>query len=233
MTKTIDQFMWAFQPHFRLTVEYEIQQVLSQIGFQTHDKAKVLLIGLATEDDLRHGRCIEPEDGPLVVDDLQYIEERTTKIFEADPEFGVFHSDLRLHEQRRRALVLHCRAKAIAEAIERSGKFKDLSFFVSDSAPLAGYEVHTCIGLPNESLGSVPCFKNPKKNDYHGRHIEESFLQAIVSTCLMRADKALYLPNPGEGLFVIGDRIDIVRDSATRFIQGITFALTPATYRLI
>ncbi len=219
--------MWAFQPHFRLKIEYELQQVLSQIGFQTHDKTKVLLIGLAAEDDLRHARCIEPEDGPLVVDDLQYIEERTTKIVEADLEFGVFHSNRRLHEQRKRALFLRCRAQAIAEAIEKSGKFKGLSFFVSDSAPLAGYEIHTCIGIPDESLGSVPCFSNPKKNDYHGRHIEESLVQAIVNTCLARADKALHLPYPGEGLFVLGDRIDIVRGSATRFVEGITFALTP------
>ena len=227
MTKTIDQFMWAFQPHFRLKVEYEAQQVLSQIGLQTHDKTKVMLIGLATEDDLRHATCIEPEDGPLVVDDLQYIEERTTEIVEADPEFRMSYSNPRLHERRKRALLLRCRAQAIAEAIQNSGNFEGLSFFVSDSAPLAGYEIHTCIGIPNEALESVPYFSNPKKNDYHGCHIEESLVQAIISTCLARADKALYLPYPGEGIFVLGDRTDIVRGSVTRFVEGITFALTP------
>ncbi len=219
--------MWAFQPHFRLKVEYEVQEVLSQIGLQIHDKAKVLLIGLATKDDLRHQTCIEPENGPLAVDDLCSIAESTVEIIEADPESEIFHTNQRYHERRRRALFLRCRAQAIAEAIQESGKFEGLSFFVSHSAPLEGYEIHTCIGVPSEALESVPNFNNPTKDDYHGRHIEESFVQAIINTCLARADKALYLPYPGEGIFVLGDREDIVRGSAKNFVDGITDALTP------
>ena len=226
MKKKIDQFMWAFQQHFRISVEDEIEEALSRVGLQTHGNAKVLLIGLATRDYLPHEVCIEPEDGPLVIDDLRLIEKRKSEIFEADPESEVFHSHPRVHEQRRRALSLRCRAQAIAEAIQESGRFEGLSFFVSHSAPLEGYEIHTCIGIPNEALESVPRFSNPRKDDYHGRHIEESFVQAIISTCLAKADQALYLPYPGEGLFVLGDRADIVRGSARRFVDGVTFALT-------
>ena len=227
MNKTIDQFMWAFQPHFRMTVQYEVQEVLSRIGLQTHGKVKVLLVGLANRDDMRHQTCIEPEDGPLVADDLRLIEERTKEIIEADPEYRMFHSNRRLHEQRKRGLFLRCRAEAIAEALQESGKLEGLTFFASNSAPLAGYDIHTCIGIPSEALESVPAFTNPRKDDYHGRHIEESFGQAIINTCLDRADKALYLPYPGEGILVLGDRIDIVRGSAIRFVEGVTFALTP------
>ena len=227
MTKTIDQFMWAFQHTFRRSVECEIQEALSQIGLQTYGIAKVLLIGLANEDNLRHETCIEPEDGPLVVDDLRSIEKSTAEIIEADPESKTFHTDRRYHEQRRHALFLRSRAQAIAEAIEESGKFAELSFFASNSAPLAGYDIHTCVGIPNDALKSVLRFNNPKKDDYHGRHIEESFAQAIIKSCLGRADKALHLPYPGEGLMVLGDRIDIVRGSATRFVEGVAFALTP------
>ena len=227
MTKTIDQFMWAFQHTFRSSVQYEIQEVLSQIGLHVNDKAKVLLIGLATRDDLRHATCIEPEDGPLVVDDLRSIEERAAEIIEADPESRMVISSPRHHGQRRQALFLRCRAQAIAEAIQESGKFEGLSFFVSNSAPLEGYEVHTCVGIPDDALESVPRYNNPKKDDYHGRHIEESFAQAIINTCLASADRALYLPYPGEGLSQLGDRIAIVRSSASRFVDGVTWALTP------
>ena len=227
MPKVIDQFMWAFQHSFRRSVEYKIQEALSHIGLQTHGKAKVLLIGLATKDDLLHDICIEPEDGPLVVDDLRQIEKRTAEIIEADPESGTFHTNRRLHEQRRRGLFLRSRAHAIADAIQESGKFEGLSFLVSNSAPLAGYDVHTCVGIPSDALQSVPRFNNPKKDDYHGRHIEESFVQAIINTCLGRATRALYLPYPGEGFIALGDRIDIVRDSATRFVDGVTSALAP------
>ena len=91
----IDQFMWAFQHTFRIRVEHEIQETLSQIGLQIHDKAKVLLIGLATDNDLRHQTCIEPENGPLVVDDLRSIAKRTDEIIEADSESNVFDSSRR------------------------------------------------------------------------------------------------------------------------------------------
>ena len=227
MTKKINQFMWAFQHTFRSGVEYETQEILSHIGLRTNDKVKVLLIGLAAEDNLIHQVCIEPENGLLVVDDLRSVRKRTEDIRKADPEFGMLDTNARVLENRTRGLLLRSRAHAIAEAIQESGKFEGLSFFVSNSTPVEGYDVHTCVGIPCEALESVPRFNNPRKANYHGRHIEESFVQAIVNTCLGRADRALYLPNPGEGLNALGDRIDIVRGSAERFVRGVVFALTP------
>ena len=227
MKTEIDQFMWAYQPHFRRRVEYEIQDVLSHIGLHTNNKTKVLLIGLATGDDLRHDICIKPEDGPFVVDDLRSIGERTEEIRIADPESEMRISHPRVHEFRMRGLFLRSRAYAVAESIEASGKFEGLTFFVSGSAPVAGYDVHTCVGIPSDALEAVPSFNKPMKDDYYGRHIEESFVQAIINTCLGRADRALYLPNPGEGLGELGNTIDIVRTSADRFMAGITQSLTP------
>ncbi len=219
--------MWGFQGHFRSGVEYETQEVLSHIGLRTNDKVKVLLIGFATEDDLPHQICIEPENGLLVVDDLRLVRKRTEEILQADPEFRVVHTNSRVNEDRSRGLFLRSRAHAIAEAIQESGKFEGLSFFVCNSTPVKSYDVHTCVGIPCEALESVPSFKNPKKAGYHERHIEESFVQAIVNTCLDKADKALYLPNPGADLNALGDRIDIVRSSAQRFVGGVVFGLTP------
>ena len=228
MTITINQFMWAFQPHFRLHVEYEIRKILSEIGLQTDSKARVFLVGLAKKNGLAHNICIEPENGPLVTDDLRAIESRTEEILSSDPESEMFDSDPRLHKARRRSLLLHSRASALAEAIEASGKYEGLTFFVSRSAPIRDYDVHTCLGIPSEVLESVPRFNNPKRNDYLGRHIEESFVQAIVHTCLTRADKALYLPDPGDSFFeILGSRVDIIRSSAERFVRGITSSLTP------
>lgn len=226
MTKIISQFMWAFQHTFRRSVQSDVQRVLSQIGLQVDDKAKVLLVGLATRGDARHEKCIEPEDDLLIVEDLRLVRDRTEELVGADPESRLIYDDPRHHEQRRRALFIRCRAKAIAEAIQESGKYEGLSFFVSGSAPIEGYEVHTCIGIPIESLESVPRFTNPIKDDHFGPHIEDSFVHAIVHTCLGRATRALYLPYPGESLTELGDRTDIVRSSADRFVSGITYALT-------
>ena len=219
--------MWPFQQAFRFHVEYDIQKVLTRIGLQTNGKVKVLLIGLATKDNLRHELCIEPEDGPLIAGDLCSIRDRTEKIRQSDPEYHVFDTHPRISKYRKRGLYLRSRAQAIAEAIESSGRFEGLKFFVSSSAPIGDYDIHTCVGIPIDALESVPSFNNPKKDDYHGRHIEESLVQAIINSCLGRADRAIYLPNPGEGLEVLGDQINIIRSSAERFVRGITRVLTP------
>lgn len=227
MKDSIHQFMWGFQRHFRVSVELGIQGVLSRIGMHVNDRLEVLLIGLATKEDLPHAICIEPEGGPLVVDDLISIEERTQEISRVDPEFGISITTPRYHDRLQREIYLRSRALAIAEAIQETEKFEGLSFFVSNSAPVSGYDVHTCIGIPKDALESVPRFNNPKRNDYHGWHIEESLTQAILNTCLRRADEALYLPHPGESLSVLRNRIDIARSSAERFVDGVTFALAP------
>ena len=225
MTIFIKQFMWGFQHIFRRGIEFEVNRILSQIGLQTNNKIKVLLIGFATENNLAHQICVEPESGPFVIEDLLSIKERTVELSESDLEYNMFHTHPRVHESRKRGLLLRSRAHAIAEAIETSEKFGGLSFFVSNSAPIAGYEVHTCIGIPSDALESVPRFNNPIKDDYHGQHIEESFVHAVINNCLYRADKALYLPDPGERLEVLGDGEDIIRSSAQQFVQGITYAL--------
>ena len=227
MKTVIDQFIWAYQQQFRWSVGYELQQTLTQIGLQTSGKAKVMLVAIAVREDLPHEMCIEPEDGPFVVEDLLSIERRTEEILASDPESGVFITHPRFHEYRTRQLFLRSRAHAIAEAIQESGKFEGLSFFVSCSSPVEGYDVHTCVGLPNDALASVPSFNNPKKDEYHWRHVKESFVAAIIETCLERADKALYLPHAGELSNELGETDDIVRVSAERFLRGITFVLTP------
>ncbi len=161
----------------------------------------------------------------LVVDDLHSIKRRAEEIHADDPESGLIISDPRYHMARMRSLFLRSRARAITEAIEASGKFNGLSFFVSESSPVAGYDVHTCVGVPSDAVESAPKFNNPMKGDFHGRHIEESFLQSVIETCLSRADRALYFPDAGSGLEILGNTTDIVRSSAERFTRGITFSL--------
>ena len=123
---------------FRRHVQYDVQDVLSHIGLQTNGKVEVLLVGFATKEGLRHEVCIEPEHGPLVANDLRSINSRTKELLEADPESGIFHTHPRVQENRRRQLFLRSRAHAIAEAIQCSGSFEGLSFFVSNSAPVGG-----------------------------------------------------------------------------------------------
>ena len=221
----IDQFIWPYQWSFRTSVEYGVNVALDRIGMQVHRAAKVLLVGFANQEGQRHQICIEPETGPLLQEDLSEVHSRTIEIQEADIESQMFHSHPRVAEVRRKDLFLRSRSSALVECIQNSGKFTGLTFFSSVSSTIANYEVHTCVGLPTELVESIPRFSNPKKGEYNGGRIEESFALATINTCLGRADQALTQRLVGERSNELGDTDEIVRESARRFVDGVNWAL--------
>ena len=226
MSKTIDQFMWGFQNHFRWNVEYDTKLVLDQLGIASTD-AKVILVGIATEGNVKHAICMEPETGPLRAEHLVQVTSRARELYQLDPESKMLHSHPRAHELRHRRLFLSARANAVAEAIEKSGMFSNLTFFVSQSSPVIGYEVHTCIGIPTDVIGNLPAFR---ESIVHRFHAGKSLQHEVIRECLYRADKALYLPDPGEGMDTLGRADDIITSATERFLSGTTWrvAQTPS-----
>ena len=135
MSKKIDQFMWAFQPHFRIRVELAAKRVLDELGMGSTN-TRVFLVGVATEESARHPICVEPETSPLLPEHLSLVATRTSELYQSDPESQMRYSHPRAHAQQHRALFLAARANAITEAIEKSGAFSALTFFVSQSSPI-------------------------------------------------------------------------------------------------
>ena len=221
MKETIDQFMWGFQPHFRLSVEHETQDALAQIGLET--QVRVVLIGYASDGGLKYPVCIEPEDGPLNVQHLAPVTQRAEELFHSHPDASLIHSDPRLHRQLLAMRQKQSRASALVEAVERSGTFEGLKFFASRSAPIGGYQVHTCIGVQAADLGVPPSFgESTVDRVYVGRSLHHE----LIEECLHRCDRALYLPDPGTGLFVLGPQEDIITSAAKRFTNGSVFRAT-------
>lgn len=216
MKDTIDQFMWGFQRHFRTSVEFRLREALSTIGLPV--EVRGVLVGFALDDDARHEICVEPEDGLLSAGHLVGVSGRAVELFEADPESQVIHSDLRLHESRLRAIRRHSRAEALTETIQASGLFEGLSFFASTSAPIGGYEVHTCVGVPTAELQSVPALDESVVDRFY---VGRSLQHEVIVECLRRADQALYLPDPGADLgHSFGASEDIVKDATACLARG-------------
>ena len=216
MERTIDQFMWAFQPHFRVGVEYEIERALALIGLSV--EVRVLLVGFALDAGARHQICVEPEHGPLAVDRLAAVPAQAVEMYEADPESQLIISDRRSHELHQQRTFRRARAKAVVEAIESSGAFEGLDFFASEAAPIGDYEVHTCVGVPAAVIDTLPAFdESVVDRVYVGRSLQHE----VITECLGRADRALYLPDPGAGIFTLGtSREELVRSAADRFTSG-------------
>ena len=221
MDDIIDQFMWGFQRHFRGRVEMRITEALSRIGFPVN--ARVVLVGFAVDDNLRHQICIEPEVGPLSVNHLDAVLPRTNELFKANPESRFRVSDPRFQELHLKNLHRRSRGDALAEAIEKAGVFENLTFFASEASPIGGYEVHTCVGIPTEGLDSQPALDDSEIDRiYVGRSLQHE----VIAECLQRADRVLYLPDPGTDLYAIGTADDFIKAAATRLIDGAAYRAT-------
>ena len=218
MTEEIDQFMWAVQHNFRWLVEYNTKLVLDELGIPSSD-VKVVLIGIATEDHARHAICVEPETGPLQARHLNQVPTRAQEMYESDPESQVRISHPRAHVSVHRQLFLSARGRAIAEAIEKARVFENLTFFVSQSSPINGYEVHTCICILTDVMGSLPAFKEATIDRIP---VGKSVQHEVIEECLRRADKALYLPDPGDltESRILGRPEEIITSAVERFIEG-------------
>ena len=210
--------MWTFQHNFRLLVEYNTKLVLDELGIPSSD-IKVVLIGIATEDHPRHAICVEPETGPLQARHLNQVPTRAQEMYESDPESQVRISHPRAHVSVHRQLFLSARGRAVAEAIEKAKVFENFTFFVSQSSPIDGYEVHTCICIPADAMGNLPAFKDDTVNRIP---VGKSVQHEVFQECLRRADKALYLPNPGNltATRILGRPEEIITSAAERFIEG-------------
>ena len=216
--QTIDQFMWGFQRHFRAGVRYDIERALADIGLRI--PARVLLVGFAVGNRERHQICVEPEDGPLAAGALSSVSECARALYDSSPESRVLVTGPGQHESYHGPRRCRMRARVLAAAIEASGAFPGMRFFASASAPVGGYEVHTCVGVPAPVFESLPAFDD---DEIHGIPVARSLQHEVVTECLRRADEALYLPDPGKGLMILGDSQDINRAAANRLLRGTMF----------
>ena len=221
MGYTIDQFMWSFQPHFRIRVELGVKRTLSQIGLPVD--VRVILVGYAQDRSLQHQICIEPEGGPLSVSHLDAVLLRSKELLQANPESRILVSDPGIRELHHISLLRRSRADALIEAIEQAGVFRGLTFFVSEGAPIGGYEVHTCVGVPTEALESLPALDD---SEIEGVYTGRSLQHEVIIECLKRADRALYLPEPRTDLYIVGPAEDIVKAAAERLTDGVAFRAT-------
>ena len=152
------------------------------------------------------------------VDRLSGVLPRAAKLYEADPESRIVTSDPRHHQLRQQQTFRRARAAAVVEAIESSGAFEGLRFFASSAAPIGDYEVHTCAGVPAAVIDALPAFDESVVDRVCGGR---SLHHEVITECLDRADRALYLPDSGAGIFVLGtSREEMVRAAADRFTSG-------------
>jgi hypothetical protein len=215
---TIDQFMWEWQPHFRISVQSKVTRALELM--EARLVPQVFLVGFADEPTaVRHLICIEPEAGPLHPDHLTGVVDRAGEIFDADPERLLLHSDPGLHESRQRWLRRRARGAAVAEAIEASRTMPGKRLIVSSAGHVAGFEVHTCAAVDREAFDALPRLQGEYINRFPA---PSSLLGHLIDLALREADAALERRNPGVGA-IRRSAEDLVVDATNSFVAGCAF----------
>ena len=218
MRRTINQFMWPFQPSFRVSLEGLAECTLKGIGAALAPKA--LLVGFANTTDARHAVCIEPEKGPFTQADLAGVNERAGELYEADPERDMVHTDPDLHDRRQARLQDYARGRALCDALGASPGGAGRTFLAGNGVPVADYIVYPVVSVLTARWLALPSLTTTERDRLT---VYPSLQTAAVRKVLRSATRALREQPPPE--MIDEESAQIIReaadDLADSVIQGL------------
>jgi hypothetical protein len=214
---TIDQFMWGYQQSFRRGFERSIERIFEALGQPCSVSA--YLIGILQPGGDRHPLCIEPEDGPLVPSHFEGLDKRAAEIYADDPESSMHHSHPLVHERRHRWARERALGAAIKEVIDREAA-GEVACFVGPPANVEQHLVFPVIGIPLAVMEVVPRLSREWGDDPRWR-VPPSIARAAIDETLRMAERALYMPDAGEGAEIGAEPDAILRRAARRFLESV------------
>ncbi|QNI04947.1 hypothetical protein GAN17_00420 [Mycobacterium kubicae] len=222
MQKNIEQFMWAFQPHFRRSVEFTVAQGLKALDVETTESVAFLVGTLADGDsDHHHPICIEPEDGPLVPADFDGVGNRAATLYRESPESRMRFSNARLDILKHREFRDRAHASAIEEVLNAKLPQR---FFVSLPTLVGRYRVFTAIGLAARILETTPQLVHDRVDDRYP--VTRSLVHGLVEEILKECARTLYLPDPTGLGIATADLTKSAGRAFTHSAESLTGAIT-------
>ena len=141
--RTINQFMWGYQPHFRTSLRIEANSALQSVGFFGEPVA--FLVGFKVAGNHAYDVCVEPEDGPYAPSDFVGVAAKAEELYGEHPESKIFHSVAEVHDRRHAALRDWMRGEAVASVFQAHSAGSGRTFFASRSRRVGDYEVHVVL----------------------------------------------------------------------------------------
>ncbi|WP_346771982.1 diadenylate cyclase [Streptomyces sp. JH34] len=209
--------MWAYQPHFRISVKVRAVSALEAIGFAGNPD--VVLVGFRVAGEHEFDVCIEPEDGPYSPDGLGGVRQRAVELYDGHPDRNMMHSVAHVHEQRHRELRDRMRANALEEAFEAMPREQGRKFFSGRSVRVGDYEVHVVISIDKAALREVPQIKTEERDRFF---VHQSLVHSVIREVLGRSARLLFIPDAGSGLFPDGTD-EIVRSATEAMVRSMLY----------
>lgn len=218
MRGAIAQFMWGFQPHFRMSVERAAKGALKTAGADVYPEA--LLIGFRANADADWDVCVEPEWGRYAQQGLDDVPALGAELYDADPESQIFNTDPGIHEQFHRRLRNTCRARALEQTLAE--QHPDRLFVAGLGNRVGNYHVHPVISVDRENWERLPTLGTTWR---YRMTIYPSLQAAIVARVLREAALALSLQEPPVGLVSEFDLTDddVRRDASESLVESVVY----------
>jgi hypothetical protein len=222
MAQTINLFMWAYQPHFRASLEYRAKRVFESLGAEI--EPKLLLVGLRRpEAPPGHPVCVEPEDDEWPLSFVDGLGERVEMAFPDHPSQQMFYTDETTMREKPERIRRHVISEEVKRSLDVEGRKIGRRTFCSPAYPVGDYDVVCALQLPEQLFRQYPAFEAT----WQGEAYETSLIHACIRVLLEEGRRGLELPEPGRmaSIDAMRSEDEIIRRAAsnlmrTSFIPG-------------
>ncbi|WP_277981885.1 hypothetical protein [Sphingomonas phyllosphaerae] len=213
----IEQFMWGYQRHFRVSLRLRAEQVLKRIGLDVEPVA--LLIGVRRDGvEDQHPLCIEPDDerwSPVMFPD---IHAKIEQAWRAHPDQHLVYGDEQSMNDKPEHIRRACISSEVKAALDIAEAGRGLRIFCSTPTLVEGHYVVCVLQLPEAPFEPFP----PFPYTWMGEQQEASFLLRCIRAVLADAERALTGPDPGRSASGSGEMRpadELIREAAESFLR--------------
>ncbi|MEJ1337135.1 MAG: hypothetical protein RNU03_13720 [Candidatus Sedimenticola sp. (ex Thyasira tokunagai)] len=215
----INLYMWGYQQHYRIMLEFHVKEVFKRLGVDV--APKVLLVGaLAPQKISPNPVCVEPEDNewPLILfADLLDSIEATVKNHCMQ---NVFYGDGPSMRDKPGIIRKDSVATAVRESLSLFDADNGVRSFCSAAHLVDDYYVVPVIQIPESVFQQFPPLKETMNGDPRSFSGYRSFIHACMSILLSEAIDELHHSDPGRsGMKNMRKAGEIVRDAASHFMH--------------
>lgn len=214
--KAIYLFMWGYQQHFRVVLEYRAKCIFQALGFSI--EPKVLLVGVRRpESENQHEICVEPEDGQWPLTMFDGVAKNVEEAIKRHPLRDMFYGDEASMREKPERIRCDSVRHAVNCALAPFDTENDLQSFCGVASLVDDFYVVPVIQVPMVVLKEVPSLRQPSEPERMTGFT--SFVHASMGSLLTDAEDELQRKNPGRDSSKLRSAEEIVRRAAAMFMR--------------
>ncbi len=212
-------FMWGYQPHFRLSVQFLAEHVFDELGIRL--KPDVLVVGARKPQSINNNPiCVEPEDEKWQLSLFNNLLDSIENTVKNHRLQNMFYGDEPSMRDKPENIRRDSVTTAVHDALKPYDVKNGVQSFCGSARPVGDYYVVPVIQVPESIFSQFPPLKIPATNDPHFPQGDRSLIHSSISIVLEEASKELLTPEPGR--FIIPDMrspAEIVHNAADGFMR--------------